>query len=110
MKKLKGFWTYIFVNSSLLLITEAFVWIVDIIFRMTGTIGMISGFFAIPLIIYCLTLMPLIHIVLIIIVFLKQGSLNKKDYWRISIIFTLNLLLNLFAGFTTLALMLGGMT
>lgn len=110
MKKNKPFWIYIVVNSSLLLIAEGFVWIVDIIFRMTGTIGLISAFFAIPLLIYCLTLMPLIHIVLIIIAFIKQGNLDKKDFLKISVNFILNMLLNIFAVFTVLAFMLAGMT
>ena len=110
MKKFNGFWTYIAVNSALLLIAESFVWIVDIKFRMTGMIGMISAFFAIPLLFYCLALMPLIHIVLIINAFLKQDNLDKKNFWKISIIFTLNLLLNIFAGFTAPAFLLAGMT
>lgn len=110
MKKYSGFWIYIAVNSSLLLIAEGFVWIVDIKFRMTGMIGLISEFFAIPLLIYSLAFMPLIHIVLIITAFLKQDNLDKKDFWKISINFTLNLLLNIFAGFTGPALLLAGMT
>ncbi|MCH5195412.1 MAG: hypothetical protein J1F28_01785 [Oscillospiraceae bacterium] len=114
MKKIKPFWIYIAVNSSLLLIAEAFVWIVDIIFRMTGTIGMISAYFVIPLFIYCLTLMPLFHlaadIVFMVIAFAKQNNMDNKDVLKISINFILNMLLNIFAAFTALAFLLAGMT
>lgn len=102
--KNNGFWLYFVINTAFLLIAEAFIWIVDIILDMTGIIRLIAEFLKYPLYYYGISFMPLIHIVFIIIVFIKQGKMDKKDFFITSIIFTLNLMLNIFAAITFLLL------
>ena len=108
--KNNGFWLYFIINSVFLLIDEAFIWIVVLIFRMTGPVTQLAFFFVIILILYCISFMPLIHIVFVIIVFIKQGKMDTKDFLKTSIIFTLNLLLNIFAAITGLSIPIAGMT